>query len=72
MKKTSVSVGCLIALFCLFSCSAWAQGTKHPRMVIQEPVFDAGEVDEGKVITHSFLVSNRGDAPLLIKHVRPG
>ncbi len=72
MRKISVSVGCLIALFCIFSCSAWAQETKHPRLVVQKPLFDAGEVDEGKIIKHSFVVVNRGDATLDIKNVRPG
>jgi len=72
MKKIALSVGCAIALFCLFFHLAWAQEAKKPKLVIQVPLFDAGEVDEGKIIKHSFSVYNSGDATLEIKNVRPG
>ena len=72
MKKISVSVGCAIALFCLFSHLAWAQEAKRPKLVIKEALFDAGEIDEGKVIKHTFSVYNHGDATLDIRNVRPG
>jgi len=72
MRRVSISVGCAIALFCLFFHGAWAQEAKKPKLVIKAPLFDAGEVDEGNVIKHTFSVYNTGDAPLEIKNVRPG
>lgn len=73
MKRGSLSVACAIALICLFFQGAsWAQEAKKPRLVIKAPLFDAGEVDEGNVVKHSFTVYNNGNAPLEIKNVRPG
>ena len=72
MKRLSVPVGFAIALFFLFFHAAWAQEVKKPKLVIKEALFNAGELDEGKIIKHTFLVSNHGDATLDIKAVRPG
>ncbi len=38
-------------------------------MVIVEPVFDAGKVDQGTTVTHDFIVKNTGDEDLLITKV---
>jgi len=51
---------------------AWTQETRTPKLVLQETLFDAGAIDEGTVIKHTFRVYNRGNAPLKIKNVRPG
>jgi hypothetical protein len=72
MKKSFASIACAIALSCFFCHLAWAQETKKPNLVIKETLFDAGEIDEGKVIEHTFSVHNSGDATLEIKNVRPG
>jgi hypothetical protein len=72
MKRFSVAVGLTIGLLFLFSHLAWAQEAKEPKLVIKQPLFDAGEIDEGKVIKHTFVVSNPGNATLDIKDVRPG
>lgn len=77
----------LVASFCVFSlvvvsvCAAIAQ-TGRPRQQIAaiknvpaaffpELRFEFEPVDEGVVIKHDFIVENRGDAPLVIKDVRP-
>jgi hypothetical protein len=72
MKRFSVALGLTIGLVCLFSHLAWAQEAKEPKLVIKQPLFDAGEIDEGNEIKHTFLVSNTGNATLEIKDVRPG
>jgi len=72
MKKSLISVACVIVLSCFFCHLAWAQEAKKPKLVIKEPIFDAGEIDEGKVVKHSFSVYNSGDTTLEIKNVRPG
>ncbi len=49
--------------------SALAQEKTGPNMVIAEPVFDAGRVDQGTTVTHDFIVRNTGDEALLITRV---
>jgi hypothetical protein len=72
MKRFSVALGLTIGLLCVLSHLAWAQEAKQPKLVIKQPLFDAGEIDEGNVIKHTFLVSNTGNGTLEIKDVRPG
>lgn len=43
----------------------------NPRVVIPEPVYDAGKVAKGEKISHDFVVRNDGEAPLEISDVRP-
>jgi len=61
-----------IALFSLYSYSALAQEVLGPKMVLKEQEFDFKEVEEGKVIEHTFRVLNEGDETLEIKKVSPG
>ena len=42
-----------------------------PSMVISETRFDFGEVDEGSVVSHDFIVKNNGSADLRIVKVSP-
>lgn len=72
MKK--LWVGISLPMLCLvvnFS-SSWAQEAIGPRMVLEEKSFELKEVDEGKIIEHTFKVLNTGDQPLEIKRVKPG
>ncbi len=46
--------------------------TAVPHLVIEEPVFDAGEVKEGTRISHDFTIVNKGKATLQIQKVSPG
>ena len=61
-----------IFFFSIFFHAALALEAKTPRLVVKGGLFDAGEIDEGNVIKHSFTVYNRGNAPLNIRNVRPG
>jgi hypothetical protein len=49
-----------------------SHGSSGPRLVIEAKEFDFKEVEEGKVVTHTFKVLNKGDQPLEIKRVNPG
>ena len=42
-----------------------------PSMAISETRFDFGEVDEGSVVSHDFIVKNSGGADLQIMKVSP-
>jgi len=72
MKKSAFFVLATIFFFSFFLHTAGAQESKTPRLVVKGGLFDAGEIDEGNVIKHSFTVYNRGNAPLNIRNVRPG
>lgn len=43
-----------------------------PRLVLDQPVHDAGEIEAGTTIAHEFIIKNEGSAPLLISEVRAG
>jgi hypothetical protein len=49
-------------------CSLCLAG--NPRLAIEQPVFDFGQIQEGQKVSHIFRFSNQGDAPLLIQKVR--
>ena len=64
-KKGVVAVVAAI-LFAVISSAANAM----PKAVVDEPVFNAGELPQGKAIIHDFIIKNTGDKPLEIK-VKP-
>lgn len=43
-----------------------------PRLILDQPVHEAGEIEAGTTITHEFIIKNEGRAPLLISEVRAG
>jgi hypothetical protein len=47
--------------------AAWA----GPVIAVDEPAFDAGEVEQGALVEHAFVIRNTGDEPLQIISVRP-
>lgn len=49
--------------------SMTGKGPQGPDIYFKEKVFDFGEVDEGKKVTHGFMVKNRGDELLTIQKV---
>ena len=42
-----------------------------PKLVSPEPIFDAGVVVKGKIVSHSFPIENQGSSALEIREVRP-
>lgn len=64
---------CMTILFLVMAAHPLlSHGSSEPRLVIEAKEFDFKEVEEGKVITHTFKVSNKGGQPLEIKRVSPG
>ena len=44
---------------------------KVPKAVFPQLKFESGPVFEGTEIKHDFVVENKGEAPLVIKNIRP-
>jgi len=63
---------CLLILSILIPISSRAEEKAVPRIVIVNPIFDAGKVDQGTPLKHDFFVKNTGDAELRITEVDPG
>jgi hypothetical protein len=45
---------------------------EQPTISFENTTYDAGEVWEGNIVTHTFTVKNTGTALLTIKNVKPG
>jgi len=66
MKKAVLLVSMVaIALFL-----APGQARCAPRALVMSPVYDAGEIQQGKEISNEFLLKNAGNEPLTFK-IRP-
>jgi hypothetical protein len=62
----------LVFFLLLVVAVSYGQSGK-PKIVISQPVFDAGEVIKtGPAIEHTFVVKNTGTADLNILEVKPG
>jgi len=64
MKK----VGFFTVLMLLAICCGAAYAA--PKLVVEEPAFDFGEILKGDQVKHVFKISNGGDAPLTIEKVK--
>jgi hypothetical protein len=51
---------------CLLASDVWAA----PKLVVEQPNFDFGEVLQGQIVHHTFSFRNEGNEPLLIKRVK--
>lgn len=67
----AIAAPCAVLFFLLFSSSP-AQNPSGPSMVIPQKSWHFNEVEEGKVVEHTFKVLNKGTAPLEIRNVHPG
>jgi hypothetical protein len=56
----------LVLLVCLVASNVWAA----PKLVVEQPTFDFGEVLQGQTVQHPFSFSNDGNEPLQIKKVK--
>jgi hypothetical protein len=57
-------------LVCLSGFSLARAGDQQPRLVVDQPVFDFGAVEQGERVEHVFKVRNGGTAPLRVRHVK--
>ena len=61
----------LLLIFVLFSCSTDSTLDIGDRTTMEiDPVYDAGDVVKGEVITAKFNLKNTGDKPLILAEVK--
>ena len=66
----SIVFALIIPLLSFSNC--WAEERIGPKMVVEEKLFDAGEVKDGTTIEHTFKIRNTGDTLLILEKVVPG
>jgi hypothetical protein len=67
VPEMAIRLGVLTMFFLPFLV---APAHAAPRVVVDKPVFDFGELPQGQPIAHAFILKNTGDADLTIK-VKP-
>jgi hypothetical protein len=84
MKLPLLKIACFLAAGFLIAANAQpplpnAQNTQQatpsgpePRIKLDADVYNFGKVAAGEAIQHTFIVTNMGDAKLVINNVRPG
>lgn len=65
MKLTHLPVVLIISL------APAATALAAPETAVDRPTYDFGSISQGKKVEHTFIIRNKGDAPLIIKKVRP-
>jgi hypothetical protein len=71
--RISLIILCLICTVILGFHSPgniWAQ--PKPKIVVDAPFHNYGEVMRGEKVSHAFVMKNRGTADLIIKGAKPG
>jgi hypothetical protein len=59
-----LQVALFVSVMVFLACE---RGMAAPKVKLDTGSFDAGVVPEGLDVTHEFVVTNVGDAPLVIK-----
>jgi hypothetical protein len=70
-------IGAIIGSMLLMAVAAAAQEKQvglpgKPKLVIEQPIKDFGEIKPGVPIKHSFKIKNAGAADLIVHNVAPG
>ena len=60
-----------ILFFLLGTSPAQEEKDKGPKISIDTPAFNLGEIDEGTPITHTYIIKNTGNEDLKIEKVHP-
>lgn len=59
----------LFGVFILLCLGTISYGEKGPKIIFKEDSFDFGKIKQGEVVSHKFVFTNEGDAPLKINKV---
>lgn len=74
-KEKSIINGIRFAVFCIFYYGALlitysGEANASPVISIDNEVYDFGTILEGIILTHDFIIENKGNEPLLIPRAR--
>ena len=70
--KTLGIVLCCMIFFTIYPVAAMNSAEKRPLAVITEQTYEFVPVVEGSLVTHDFIIQNKGTAPLVIEKVKTG
>ena len=70
--KISGIVLCCMIFFTTYNVAAKNSAEKRPLAVIPEQTYEFVPVVEGSLVTHDFIIQNKGTAPLVIEKVKTG
>lgn len=72
-RRCKALIGLMTFIYFLFGATmAGATTDKQPQTVVNESHYDFGSVVEGNSIDHTFVIVNKGDAPLEILKIESG
>lgn len=60
----------LVVLLLLGSFAPARAADPQPRLLVEHPVYDFGQVEQGTSVEHVFKLRNGGDGPLRVEHVK--
>ena len=66
MRKVLFAISIVLLAYCT------TQAETGPKMVVEDRIFNFGEIWEGQIVEHAFSVQNLGDQPLEIRRINPG
>ncbi|HOJ14527.1 MAG TPA: hypothetical protein PLS81_02205 [Deltaproteobacteria bacterium] len=66
-KYGCMSFSWVVAMCALILGACYSDGHAQPRAKVDKVTVDIGTVLEGQDASHGFLITNEGDAPLVIK-----
>lgn len=70
--KISGIVLCCMIFFIIYPVAAENSAEKRPLVVIPEQTYEFVPVVEGSMVTHDFIIQNKGTALLVIEKVKTG
>ena len=71
LKILGIVLGYMI-FFIIYPVAAKNSAEKRPLAVIPEQTYEFVPVVEGSLVTHDFIIQNKGTAPLVIEKVKTG
>ena len=72
ITKKIVAAIFLLLFISTLGFSAKIPVKQGPKAVLTERIYEFEPVVEGMLVSHNFILQNKGDAPLIIEKIKPG
>jgi len=69
MARTK-AITTLVYFMLVMTSVAHGKGKRAPDIFVKDRIWDFGIIEQHKVITHEFIIQNKGNADLIIEKVR--